>query len=73
MSQSVLLSVEEGVATFSLQPPQVFNAMDADMMLQLRAAARLRGIPQRAVVLRGEGFLAGGDGVVPISIKEHRT
>jgi serine/threonine protein kinase len=41
MSQSVLLSVEEGVATLSFNRPQVFNAMDADMMLQFRAAAEL--------------------------------
>ena len=34
MSQSVLLTVQEGVATLSFNRPQVFNAMDADMMIQ---------------------------------------
>ncbi len=65
MSELVLLSVEEGVATLSFNRPQVFNAMDADMMIQFRAAAELvqRDAAVRAVVLRGEGkaFLAGGD------------
>jgi 2-(1,2-epoxy-1,2-dihydrophenyl)acetyl-CoA isomerase len=65
MSERVLLSVEEGVATLSFNRPQVFNAMDADMMIQFRAAAELvqRDAAVRAVVLRGEGkaFLAGGD------------
>jgi 2-(1,2-epoxy-1,2-dihydrophenyl)acetyl-CoA isomerase len=65
VSQSVLLSVEEGVATLSFNRPQVLNAMDADMMLQFRAAAELvqKDPAVRAVVLRGEGkaFLAGGD------------
>jgi 2-(1,2-epoxy-1,2-dihydrophenyl)acetyl-CoA isomerase len=65
MSELVLLSVEEGVATLSFNRPQVFNAMDADMMIQFRAAAELvqRDSAVRAVVLRGEGkaFLAGGD------------
>jgi 2-(1,2-epoxy-1,2-dihydrophenyl)acetyl-CoA isomerase len=65
VSELVLLSVEEGVATLSFNRPQVFNAMDADMMVQFRAAAEQvqRDSAVRAVVLRGEGkaFLAGGD------------
>ena len=59
------LSVEESVATLTFNRPQVFNAMDADMMIQFRAAAELvqKDAAVRAVVLRGEGkaFLAGGD------------
>jgi 2-(1,2-epoxy-1,2-dihydrophenyl)acetyl-CoA isomerase len=71
----VLLSVEEGVATLSFNRPQVFNAMDADMMIQFRAAAEQvqRDSTVRAVVLRGEGkaFLAGGDvGLFHQRIKE---
>ncbi len=65
MSQSVLLRVEEGVATLSFNRPQVMNAMDADMMIQFRAAAELvqNDSAVRCVILRGEGpgFMAGGD------------
>ena len=65
MTQSVLLAVEASVATIAFNRPEVFNAMDGDMMIQFRAAAELvaRDPAVRAVVLRGEGksFLAGGD------------
>jgi len=65
MTELVRLSVDEGVATLTFNRPQVFNAMDADMMIQFRAAAELvqKDAAVRAVVLRGEGkaFLAGGD------------
>jgi 2-(1,2-epoxy-1,2-dihydrophenyl)acetyl-CoA isomerase len=65
MSQSILLAVEAGVATLTFNRPQVMNAMDADMMTELRAAAELleRDATVRVVVLRGEGkaFIAGGD------------
>jgi 2-(1,2-epoxy-1,2-dihydrophenyl)acetyl-CoA isomerase len=65
MSQSILLSVEAGIATLAFNRPHVMNAMDADMMIELRAAAELveRDAAVRAVVLRGEGkaFIAGGD------------
>jgi 2-(1,2-epoxy-1,2-dihydrophenyl)acetyl-CoA isomerase len=57
--------MEEGVATLCFNRPQVFNAMDAEMMIQFRAAAEQvqRDPTVRAVLLRGEGkaFLAGGD------------
>jgi 2-(1,2-epoxy-1,2-dihydrophenyl)acetyl-CoA isomerase len=65
MSRSILLDVQDGVATLSFNRPQVLNAMDADMMIEFRAAAELveRDDSVRAVVLRGEGpgFIAGGD------------
>lgn len=65
MSQAVLLSVDRGVATISLNRPQVLNAMDGEMMQQLRPIAESvqRDPAVRAVVLRGEGpaFMAGGD------------
>jgi 2-(1,2-epoxy-1,2-dihydrophenyl)acetyl-CoA isomerase len=65
MSQSILLAVDAGVATLTFNRPQVMNAMDADMMIELRAAAELveRDAAVRVVVLRGEGraFIAGGD------------
>lgn len=65
MSDVVLVSVQNGVATVSLNRPQVLNAMDGEMMLKLRPIAEsLQHDPSvRAVVLRGEGaaFMAGGD------------
>jgi 2-(1,2-epoxy-1,2-dihydrophenyl)acetyl-CoA isomerase len=65
MTGAVLLSIEAGVGTISFNRPHVLNALDAQMMIEFRAAAeRLehdRSV--RAVVLRGEGraFLSGGD------------
>jgi 2-(1,2-epoxy-1,2-dihydrophenyl)acetyl-CoA isomerase len=65
MSAVVLLSVEQGVATILLNRPQVLNAMDGEMMQQLRPIAEsVQNDPSvRAVVVRGEGpaFMAGGD------------
>lgn len=65
MSQSVLLSVADGVATLTFNRPQVRNAMDFETMTQFRAAAELvqNDAAVRALVLRGEGqaFLSGGD------------
>jgi len=65
MSQSILLSVDAGVATLTFNRPHVFNAMDAEMMSQFRAAAERvqRDTGVRALVLRGEGraFISGGD------------
>ena len=54
---SVLLQVESGVATLAFNRPQVLNAMDADMMIQFRAAAEEveRDPAVRVIVLRGEG------------------
>jgi len=65
MTQSVLLEVAGGVATIEFNRPELFNAMDGEMMIQFRAAAELvqKDPGVRAVVLRGRGkaFLAGGD------------
>lgn len=65
MSDSVLLSVAEGIATVTLNRPQVLNAMDGAMMARLRevAEAVAEDSAARAVVLRGAGpaFVAGGD------------
>jgi len=65
MSDTVLYSVAEGVATITLNRPQVLNAMDARMIVELRAACERaeQDAAARAVVLRGAGpaFLAGGD------------
>lgn len=65
MSDSVLYSVTEGVATITLNRPQVMNALDADMIRRLRAVCEEveRAPTVRAVVMRGAGasFLAGGD------------
>ena len=65
MSEAVKLSVEGGVATIALNRPHVMNAMDDEMMQQLRPIAEAveKDVSVRAVVLRGEGaaFMAGGD------------
>ena len=65
MSDSVLYSVADGIATILLNRPQVMNALDARMIVQLREAAERaeHDTQARAVVIRGAGpaFLAGGD------------
>jgi len=65
MSDSVLYSVVDGVATITLNRPAVMNALDAGMISALREAAeRAEGDrAARVVVIRGAGpaFLAGGD------------
>ena len=65
MSDVVLVSMQNGVATITLNRPQVLNAMDGEMMLKLRPITEsLQHDPSvRTVVLRGEGaaFMAGGD------------
>ncbi|MDH5535977.1 MAG: enoyl-CoA hydratase-related protein [Betaproteobacteria bacterium] len=65
MSESVLIARAEGVATITLNRPQVLNALDAAMIVGLREACERveRDDAVRAVLLRGAGpaFLAGGD------------
>jgi len=65
MSDTVIYSVADGVATILLNRPQVMNALDAGMIVQLREAAEQaeHDAQARAVVIRGAGpaFLAGGD------------
>jgi 2-(1,2-epoxy-1,2-dihydrophenyl)acetyl-CoA isomerase len=65
MSEAVKLSVASGIATIALNRPHVMNAMDGEMMRQLRPVTEAveKDASVRAVVLRGEGaaFMAGGD------------
>jgi 2-(1,2-epoxy-1,2-dihydrophenyl)acetyl-CoA isomerase len=65
MSDSVLYSVADGIATITLNRPQVMNALDAEMLRALRAVAERaeHDAAARVVVVRGAGpaFLAGGD------------
>jgi len=65
MSDSVLYSVSDSIATITLNRPPVMNALDAKMIGQPREAAERaeQDARARAVVIRGEGpaFLAGGD------------
>jgi len=65
MSDAVKLSVASGIATISLNRPHVMNAMDGEMMRQLRPVTEAveKDSSVRTVVLRGEGaaFMAGGD------------
>jgi 2-(1,2-epoxy-1,2-dihydrophenyl)acetyl-CoA isomerase len=64
-SQTVLVSVEGSIATLTFNRPDVFNAMNDELMRAFRdstAALALR-TDLRALVLKGAGkaFLAGGD------------
>src|SRR5882672_1232313 len=65
MSDTVLYSVADGVATIALNRPMVMNALDLTMLRDLRVVAGQaeRDLAARVVVIRGEGpaFLAGGD------------
>ena len=65
MSKNILYSTAGGVATITLDRPQVMNALDAQMIARLREACEqaARDSNARVVLLRGAGpaFLAGGD------------
>ena len=65
MNDSILYSVNDGVASITLNRPHVMNALDGEMIRRLRAACEQAGreAAVRAVVIRGAGpaFLAGGD------------
>ena len=65
MSDTILYSVTDGVATVTLNRPRVLNALDAPMIRRLRAACERveTDAAARAAVIRGAGpaFLAGGD------------
>jgi 2-(1,2-epoxy-1,2-dihydrophenyl)acetyl-CoA isomerase len=65
MNDSVLYAVADGVATITLNRPEVMNAIDRPMAEGLRAAIdRIEGdAAVRAVVIQGAGraFMAGGD------------
>ncbi len=65
MNDTLAYAVADGVATIALNRPQVMNALDADMIMQLRAACEdaRDDAAVRVIVLRGNGpaFLAGGD------------
>ncbi len=60
---SVLLEVEEGVATLTLNRPAVHNAMDPSMIEQLTQHLRDLAGEVRGIVFRGAGrsFCAGAD------------
>lgn len=65
MTQNILLSVADSVATIIFNRPRVMNALDWDMIVRFREVCEeVRHMEKvRAVLLRGEGraFLAGGD------------
>jgi len=65
MSETLLYSVAGGIATITLNRPQVMNALDAGMIVRLREISEQAcdDAAVRAIVLRGNGpaFLAGGD------------
>ena len=65
MSELILYTVADGIATITFNRPQVMNALDPETIVEFRAVCeRAESDPQaRVVVLRGAGpaFLAGGD------------
>lgn len=65
MTETVLYAAAGGIATITLNRPQVLNALDVDMIMRLRESCeQVRDdAAVRVVVLRGAGpaFLAGGD------------
>lgn len=65
MAGTVLLHIEDGVATLTLNRSAALNALSMEMMQDLaRAVAELRGRRDLAVVVltgAGEHFMAGGD------------
>ncbi|MCB1907346.1 MAG: enoyl-CoA hydratase/isomerase family protein [Rhodocyclaceae bacterium] len=65
MAQTVLLDVEAGVATLTLNRPEVLNALSVEMMDDLaRCLKQLRGRGDFSVLViegAGEHFMAGGD------------
>jgi len=65
MSQSVSLTIEDGIGTLAFNRPELMNALDERMMIEFRAAAEsLEGDERvRCVVVEGRGraFSSGGD------------
>jgi 2-(1,2-epoxy-1,2-dihydrophenyl)acetyl-CoA isomerase len=65
MSSKILSQVADGVATLAFNRPDVYNALDEEMIAAFRAHCEsfADDASVRCVVLRGEGtaFLAGGD------------
>ena len=65
MSELILYTVDNGIATITFNRPQVMNALDPETIVAFRAVCERAELdaPARVVVLRGAGpaFLAGGD------------
>jgi 2-(1,2-epoxy-1,2-dihydrophenyl)acetyl-CoA isomerase len=65
VSATVLLQVQEGVATLTLNRPKQLNALSVEMMAALRQGVEQAvGHPDaRAIIVKGAGehFMAGGD------------
>jgi 2-(1,2-epoxy-1,2-dihydrophenyl)acetyl-CoA isomerase len=65
MNETVRVQVDDGIATLTLNRPQVLNALSVEMMQQLRRA--VEGVVAEAaaqvIVIEGAGehFMAGGD------------
>jgi 2-(1,2-epoxy-1,2-dihydrophenyl)acetyl-CoA isomerase len=65
MSEDLLVQVEDGVATLTMNRPDSLNAMSGDMMARMQTALpELAADPDVGVVVltgAGRGFCAGGD------------
>lgn len=65
MKENILYKLADGVATITLNRPQVMNALNAEMIVRLREVCEQaeHDDSARVILLRGAGpaFLAGGD------------
>lgn len=65
MTEQIMYKVENGIATITLNRPEVLNAFNEDVIVELTKTFEAAGADKnvRAVVLRGNGksFCAGGD------------
>ncbi len=72
--KSVLLNIEAGIATITLNRPAAMNSLNDELAAELTAAlTRVQGDPAaRAVVLTGSGkaFCAGGDLFYLVSLRD---
>jgi len=73
--ETIRVEVEGGVATVSMNRPQVRNAIDLDMVNELTAALDdlSRGDAVRVLILRGEGGKAFAGGADIAQLRERRA
>ncbi len=74
MSETILLSIDEGVAVLTLNRPDKLNAFAGDMRERMvRALDRVAASPEARVLVitgAGKGFCSGGDVAHMVSLKQ---